>query len=389
MHPLEKALKIKFRLKNTSLSNQFLYCRLSFGGVDATDFSTFIKGNDKWNLAKQVFEGYDNECLTNNQKICNIKLNLEQLWREMSMYQDPSVHELRKKFVIKRERITLLKLSQKCLDKIKKRLGEPDYSLGTLKAHTSYHKHIVMFLSSRKRSDIDITDITREFGTEYVDYLKFKKGFTQNFVKKSIDRVKNLLTEAVQDGKLNRNPLLGIKEKRQPPGEIIFLKESELDLLKDNPLLSNNLERVADAFLFQCYTGLTYVDLAKFTPSKHITEIKGRKCIQYHRQKTGIPFTIPIFSYTDHLLKKYDDQIPVLSNQKMNQYLKVIAKTVGINHSLSTHIGRKTAGTYLLNNNVPMIVVSKILGHDSIRTTEKMYAHLFAETIMSHTAHLV
>jgi site-specific recombinase XerD len=116
--------------------------------------------------------------------------------------------------------------------------------------------------------------------------------------------------------------------------------------------------------------------------------LQGRQIIQFARQKGDAPFTIPFLPQARMILEKYDGNIPVVSNQKMNDYLKDVAKTVGINKHLTTHVGRKTAGTYLLNHDVPIEVVSKILGHKSVTTTEKIYAVLLQETILRKTAHL-
>ncbi|MDQ6482354.1 site-specific integrase [Dyadobacter sp. LHD-138] len=388
--PLPKdKLKIHFRPKLNKSGSSYLYCRLRMGGVTATDFSTFIKVNGNWDANSQSFIESDLETMEFNQLLTVMRLDLEYKLREISKIKVPHVRDLRKEFINHTHRLTLIQLSQKSLNKIKSRIGEPGFSKGTFKAHSTLHMHIVNFMAYKKRNDIAINEITRDFGFEYIDYLRFNKKYTQNFIKKSIDRIKLLLSDAVNSGKIDKNPLVIIKERKVSPGEICFLRDWEMNLLKNNPLLSDNLQRVADAFLFQCYTGLSYSDLTKFSAKKHITEIRGRRVIQFHRTKNGIPFTIPILEYTDYLLKKYDNVIPVLSNQKMNQYIKVIAKTVGIDKDLTTHVGRKTAGTYLLNKDVPMIVVSKILGHDSIKTTEKFYAHLMPETILRHTSHLV
>ena len=78
-----------------------------------------------------------------------------------------------------------------------------------------------------------------------------------------------------------------------------------------------------------------------------------------------------------------------MPNQKMIQYNKIIAIRVGIKKYLTTHIGRKIAETYLLNNNIPIITVSEILGHKTVKATEKIYVHFLEETIVGHTVHLV
>ncbi|WP_435387608.1 site-specific integrase [Ferruginibacter paludis] len=98
------------------------------------------------------------------------------------------------------------------------------------------------------------------------------------------------------------------------------------------------------------------------------------------RQKTGTPAKIPVLPVAAKLLDKYknhpqcgmkDRLLPVLSNQKMNAYLKEIADTCGIDKNLTFHIARHTfATTVTLNNDIPIETVSKMLGHTNLRTTQ-------------------
>ncbi|WP_138484662.1 hypothetical protein [Dyadobacter bucti] len=112
-----------------------------------------------------------------------------------------------------------------------------------------------------------------------------------------------------------------MNEEREEPGQILFYTEHELALMTDNPLLTHHLERVVDATLFQCYTGLAYCDLKRFDARKHIVQLQGRDIIQFTRQKGDAPFTIPVLPQAQRLLSKYTGQIPIISNQKMNEYL--------------------------------------------------------------------
>lgn len=83
---------------------------------------------------------------------------------------------------------------------------------------------------------------------------------------------------------------------------------------------------------------------------------------------------IPVIGKVWSILKKYNFVLPVYSNQKYNSALKKIAAEVGIRKKLTSHVGRKTYGTLLLNKDVPIETVSNLLGHSSIRTTQKHYA---------------
>ncbi len=381
-------LKIYFRPRKTS-GKTFLYCRLILNGVDATDFSVSLQVTPDWNQTTQVFDGIDEAAIQKNNRLADVRAGVGFLYRNLSKGGTISVHELRRKYLNKRQGLTLLEASNAHLKLVKSRLGHSNYSAGTLKAHQSLHKHIVGFLEFKRRKDVVLTEIDTFFAKQYVDFLKYERKYTQNFVVKSLNRLKFLIDEAVLTRKLDQNPLTGVKEEKVGPGPIVFLTDDEIERLKDHPLFSEYQQRVADTFLFQCYTGLSYCDLSAFRPDRHLIYEKGRPIIQFSRKKTDVPFTIPVLPFAMQLLDKYDGKLPVLTNQKMNEYLKEIASIAGIKKRLTTHIGRKTAGTYLLNKDVPIKTVSNILGHSSVKITEKVYAHLLTDTILRHTAHLV
>ena len=82
------------------------------------------------------------------------------------------------------------------------------------------------------------------------------------------------------------------------------------------------------------------------------------------------------------IILKYDYELPIISNQKMNAYLKEIADVCGISKNLHSHLARKTYATLLLNRGVAIEAVSKTLGHSNIRITQECYAHLLNKTII-------
>ena len=135
-----------------------------------------------------------------------------------------------------------------------------------------------------------------------------------------------------------------------------------------------------DIFLFSCFTGLAYIDVKNLTKSHISIGIDGEKWIFTHRQKTETASKIPILPVTQMIIDKYEDHpqscnqdklLPVLSNQKMNAYLKEIATVCEIEKELTFHIARHTfATTVTLTNGVPIESVSKMLGHKNIRTTQ-------------------
>jgi len=158
------------------------------------------------------------------------------------------------------------------------------------------------------------------------------------------------------------------------------LTKEELTRLETKQFKIERLQQVLDMFLFSCYTGLAYVDLAELTPGNIITGIDGNLWISTNRAKTETSVRVPLLPRAKELMEKYADDpralnsgtvFPVISNQRMNGYLKEIAEICGISKDLTFHIARHTfATTVTLSNGVPIESVSKMLGHTSIRTTQ-------------------
>jgi integrase len=154
-----------------------------------------------------------------------------------------------------------------------------------------------------------------------------------------------------------------------------------LNRIAEKKLSIERLGLVRDIFLFSCYTGLSYCDVAKLTPTDIATGTDGGKWIFTTRTKTGTPSRIPLLPPAPAILEHYANypvaanagrSLPVFSNQRMNSYLKEIADSCDIHKELTFHCARHTfATTVTLTNGVPMETVSKMLGHKSIRTTQQ------------------
>ena len=150
--------------------------------------------------------------------------------------------------------------------------------------------------------------------------------------------------------------------------------------MADKQLATERLTQVRDIFLFCCFTGLAYVDVKNLRKIDIVTGVDGEQWITIKRQKTDTPSRIPLLPAASALLGLYEKNpacintgklLPVLSNQKMNSYLKEIADFCGIQKLLTFHIARHTfATTVTLLNGVPIESVSKMLGHTNIQTTQ-------------------
>lgn len=193
----------------------------------------------------------------------------------------------------------------------------------------------------------------------------------------------SFILDAIRDGYLSRNPynFVDVEKDRGFSGNTRYLTPEEFDKVRTAELPGESLQRVRDLFVFQTYTCLSFSDLVSFDARK-IQTVKGVKVYVGNRKKTKESFTIPLLSPALQILQKYNNKLPILSDQKYNAYLKAVAQHAGVDKPLSSHWARHTGATLLLNNGVDMKIVSKICGHSSTKITEQVYAKLLDETVV-------
>ncbi|MDD6896377.1 MAG: tyrosine-type recombinase/integrase [Prevotellaceae bacterium] len=194
--------------------------------------------------------------------------------------------------------------------------------------------------------------------------------------------VKRFILEAQREGLIKINPYDTVRLDRGDYDNSID-KCLTLEEVKKLQVVTmeERLERVRDLFVFQCYTCLSYSDLAKFNIKK-IEEYDGMKYYAGRRGKTKVRFTIPMLQPALDILEKYNNKLPIISNVKYNSYLKEVAVAAGIEKHLTTHWARHTGATLLLNAGVPIEVVSKVCGHSNTQITQKIYAKMLSKTIV-------
>ena len=193
----------------------------------------------------------------------------------------------------------------------------------------------------------------------------------------------SFIIDAVDAGLLRRNPYrwVRIEKEKTSHGLSKCLTPEEFQSIREVKPQSESMERVRDLFVFQTFTCLAYTDLVAFD-CKNIQEVKGKKVYIGKRGKTKESFTIPLLDPALDILSKYKNKLPIISNVKYNEYLKVLAQAAKIDKPLSSHWARHTGATLLLNNGVSMQIVSRICGHSSTKITEQVYAKLYDESVV-------
>lgn len=193
----------------------------------------------------------------------------------------------------------------------------------------------------------------------------------------------SFILDAMDEGMLKRNPYKWLHiEKDKTCGLQKYLTLEEFRRLERAQMPTESLERVRDLFVFQTYTCLSYIDLVEFDPSV-IESCDNIATYSNRRGKTGVEFSVLLLSGVRRILEKYDYKLPLISNMKYNDYLKLVAQASGIDKKITSHWARHTGATMLLNDgNVDMEVIARVLGHSSTRQTRETYAKLLDRTVV-------
>lgn len=275
--------------------------------------------------------------------------------------------------------LTLIKVFEEHNRKMEALLGK-EFAIGTLINFRTSLRHAREFLQWKyKVSDISLKEINHSFITEYEFYLRSACNISNNSALKNIRNFGKIIRIAMANGWITQDPFAHYTTKMTEVKKEI-LNDEELAALRDKEFKIERLSQVRDIFLFSCYTGLAYADAKKLDASQVSIGIDGERWIFTNRQKTDTTSNIPLLPMAEAILDKYKDHpqcknqnrlLPVLSNQKMNSYLKEIADLCGVTKPLTFHIARYTfATTVTLANDVPIESVSSMMGHKSIKTTQ-------------------
>lgn len=268
---------------------------------------------------------------------------------------------------------TLQNLFDDYLNYYKKRIGI-DLTQGAYRKFELSKE--LFFTHSGLTPDMEVSALTNNAVLNY--YAELKKMYKNASYVSYMAKLKTLVKFAIDNGKLNVNPFSTIKIQRDKPN-IQVLTDKEINLIKITPLCPS-LDRVRDCFLFQLYSGLSFIDLEHLR-KEDIQEENGIYYIRKDRIKSGVEYTAVLLPGAIEVLQKYDYCLPVISNQKTNVYLHQIENIIGLHTPLHSHLARHTYAFMLLNKlGVRAETTARALGHTSPKTTLKFYANISSET---------
>ena len=239
-----------------------------------------------------------------------------------------------------------------------------------------YHYYLGEYIRSLGKEDMLFTEITEEFGTNFILYLKTNYPHKPSYRNHCLCWLKRLVYLAVDNGILRYNPLDDIKYEKKAPTKLMYISKSQLQEIMSNPKQNPLQELARRTFIFSCFCGLAYVDVRNLYPHHIGTTAEGRKYIRTYRKKTSVESFIPLHPVAEQIISLYnmtDDSQPIfpLPIRSMIWFeIHELGFSLQFKHNLSYHQSRHTFGTLMVSAGVPMESISKMMGHTNIRTTQ-------------------
>lgn len=372
--------------KNYSSGEMPVYLRITVEGIRKDFTSGKSCEPAKWDAKANRMIGYKEEIKAFNNYLFSIEKKIDRIQTDLVLEgKEVSAEAIKNKFFgVEEIQHNLLIAFQDHNDRIEALVGK-DFSRATLVKYNTTFKHVKAFIKRKYRlNDVLASKVDYAFITDLDFFLRTECHCANNTAVKHLKNLAKVIRICLANRWIRHDPFLSHKNKIKRV-ERAALDMDELLLISTREFSIERLQVVRDAFVFCCYTGLSFIDVQQLKKSEISEGVDGCVWIMKKRQKTKVATHIPLLPIPLKIIEKYkehpmvedrDRVLPIASNQKMNAYLKEVADLCGIKKHLTFHIARHTfATTVTLSKGIPIESVSKMLGHTDIRTTQ-IYAKM-------------
>lgn len=387
----KSTFKILFYLRKNQVNKDgkvSIMTRLSVNG-EVSQFSSKLDVEPElWDVKLGKVAGNSQKSRLLNNLLDDIRTSLKNHYHEIETHEAyVTAEKVRNAFLgYSTKQRTLLELFKSHNEDAKKLVGISKTEATLAKYDRAYRRMGEFMKAKYKITDIALKEINHKFITDFETYLHTVSECNENTTAKFMQTFRMIVIVAKNNGWIYADPFVNykIRLKRVDRG---YLTDQEIQKIMEKEFGSNRLEQVRDVFIFSCFTGLSYIDVKQLTADNICTSFDGKQWIMTHRQKTNTPVNVPLLNIPLTIMKRYEGKLPkgqllpVLSNQKLNSYLKEIADLCDIHKNVTFHLARHTfATTTTLSKGVPIETVSKMLGHTNIQTTQ-IYARITNDKI--------
>ena len=274
-------------------------------------------------------------------------------------------------------------------------LPKDGITAGTKKNYSKSINHFNAFLYLKKIENIPLQKLTQVIGRDFYEYLlseipeKKKKKMTEPSAAGYIKKIKAILQRAVFEGHIINNPLEGIKLKTKSPKRE-KLNSFELKAIY-NCNLSNyyNLDRIRDYFMFSALTGLAFSDMMNLTQENLQKWQENKTLLEIKRHKTDVETKQFLTSHAELIIEKYKTEmqpncvLPKISNQKMNDGLKMIAEKLNLKKKLTSHIARHSYRQLIAEAGIrDYATIKTLMGHSRNNDIDSIYHNVTEKQLL-------
>jgi site-specific recombinase XerD len=347
-----------------------------------------------WDQSKERAKGTSKTAIDLNRFIEEARIKIHQIITELQQNGEeitPVVVQQRFYGIgqVRKQERTILQVIQEHNEEAEKLIGK-DFVKITVRRYESMKRYLCEMIKEKYDvPDLPLSDFNGEVIRAYEVYLKTEKDLCQNTLIRYMKALKKITNRCIANDWIHKDPFAGIKF-REEPTDPEFLTIEEVNRIYECEPGSRRLEVVRDMFLMSAFTGLAFTDVSQLTEEHIVTDNEGNKWIRKPRQKTRQMSNIPLLDIPLEIIEKYRGDkkaakkgvlLPIPSNQVMNRYLKEIATICKIDKYLTNHVARHTYATVCLSQGVSLKNVSKMLGHASVKMTER-YARVLDSSIL-------
>lgn len=388
---MRSTFRILFYLKrNAPKSNGLVpvMCRITVNGK-ISQFSCKLDVDEKhWDVKTGRMTGRSAVALEANRMLDKIRVGINKAYQDICDRDNyVTAEKVRNAFLgMGMNHETLLAVFRQHNEDYAKQVGKIKSQRSYWKYCTVYN-HLSEFIRQRyKVSDIALKELAPAFITDFELFLRTEKNHCTNTIWSYMMPFKRIIYMSINNGWLQRDPFYAysITKEETKRG---FLSKEEIKMLIEGSFKKKSYELIRDLFIFCCFTGLSWTDMANLTKENLQTSFDGHLWIKTNRQKTGTETNIRLLEVPLRIIRKYEGcaedgkLLPVPCYPNCKNGIKVIAKKCGIAKNVTWHMSRHSfATTVCLSNDMPIETLSKMLGHRSIRTTQ-IYAKITAEKV--------
>ena len=373
-------------------------CRITFNKARYEFATGLFVYPDSWNSVLQQLTPANQENTYINTELSLMKNNISQAFLllkiQKSSFNVEDIYLAFKGENIKTEK-TILEVFELHNSKMHKLIGK-SYTQATYYKFKETKNHVKNFIKHEyNRKDYLLNNLNLNFLEKFDFYLNSEVKQKQITINKTIQRLRKIIKLAISEDYITKDPFM-LYTPKKVKNQIVFLTHDELKKLREFEFKQNErLQKVKDCFIFCCYTGLAFSEMENLKREHLVKEFDGNIWIKMVRKKTNGNVSVPLLTPAKEILSKYSNDekiLPVISNQKFNDYVKTLCEKAEINEMvevvkydkgrkvyealpkyklISSHTGRRTFITNSILAGIPLSIIQSISGHKKLVTIQK------------------